>query len=101
MMVAILSHLLKKISLSHSLVVHPQNLPEEHIPINHLLGKLYGQLLLLELFHIADHPQVVQNHLYLLHALPVLLNYLQNQQQNITPLRLLLPHLNSTMILSI
>ena len=43
----------------------------------------------------------VQNHLYLLHALPVLLNYLQNQQQNITPLRLLLPHLNSTMILSI
>ena len=30
-----------------------------------------------------------------------LLNYLQNQQQNITPLRLLLPHLNSTMILSI
>ena len=31
----------------------------------------------------------------------VLLNYLQNQQQNITPLRLLLPHLNSTMILSI
>lgn len=38
-------------------------------PINHLVGKLYGQLLLLELFHIVDHPQAVQNHLYLLHVL--------------------------------
>ena len=41
------------------LVVHPQNLLEEHIPINHLVEKFYGQLLLLELLHITDHPQAV------------------------------------------
>ena len=69
MMEVILNHLLKKISLQLFLVVHPQNLLEGHIPINHLVGKLYGQLLLLELFHIVDHPQAVQNHLYLLHVL--------------------------------
>ena len=87
-----------QIDIDLSLVVHPPNLPEEHIPINHLVGKLYGQLLLLELLHIMGHPQAVPKQPYLLHALPLLLNWLQNQQQSTTPLRLLLLHLNSTMI---
>ena len=64
-------------------------------------GKTLWTITVTGTFSYSGSSSSCTNHLYLLHALPVLLNYLQNQQQNITPLRLLLPHLNSTMILSI
>ena len=75
-----------------------RSLLKEHIHIKHLVEKFYGQLLLLELLHITDHPQAVLKPPYLLRALPLLLNWLQNQQQSTTPLQLRLLHLNSTMI---
>ena len=61
-------------------------------------GKILWTITVTKLLHITDHPQAVLKPPYLLRALPLLLNWLQNQQQSTTPLQLRLLHLNSTMI---